>query len=64
MAVVAMSHLVIMTSAQLLTLAFGVPGQSTRKTQPAEARLLSRQSAVAIDAGHPEPMVGLPPHAG
>ena len=64
MAVVAMSRLVIMTPAQFPTLIFGVPDQSAREAQPAEARLLSRQSAVAIDAGHPEPMVGLPPHAG
>ena len=49
----------IMTLAQLLAVVFGVPNQPAREAQPTEARLLSRQSAVAIDAGHPEPMVGL-----
>src|SRR5829696_8245547 len=63
-AVVAVSHLMIMTSVQLLTFAFGVPGQPAREAQPAEAWLLSRQRAIAINAGDPEPMVGLPPHTG
>src|SRR5215207_879354 len=41
-AVVTVSHLMTMTSVQLLTFVFGVPGQPAREPQPAEARLLSR----------------------
>ena len=62
-AVVAMSHLMIMTPAQLLILVVGIPSQPSSKAQPTQTRLLSRQSAVTIYAGHPEPMVRLPPHA-
>lgn len=61
LAVVAMSHQMIMASVQLLS--FRVPGEPAREAQPAQARLLGRQSAVAVDASHPEPMVGLCVHA-
>ena len=63
-AVVAERQLVLVLAVQLLGPVLGQPCQSPVEAQPARIRVAREQGAVAIDRGHPQPVVVLAADAG
>jgi len=56
--IVAERHFVAIGRVDLVALVIGIPGQAAVEAEPSGIRVSRRKRAVAVDAGHAQPVIG------